>query len=203
MNEKNKINPISTLFTMVITIIVEKMVSPYLEKLITWISSKEFKITNYLYARIAKGVMVNIPFYVFLLLVVFTSVYIINIKKEPNKDLVDNCKKTCKKDCERCIKSLIKIMRNIIQDLVHGVSKWAVLAALWIFAIAFLTLSNFVNHNVVRINNNIEILSEYIDEWKYKELKSKFYQMENYSDYILLQEDILELSAENNVKLQE
>ena len=49
---------------------------------------------------------------------------------------------------------------------------------------------------------NIEIVAPYVDELEYKQLKSKFLQMNSYSDFSEISNRLNQISQENNIKLK-
>lgn len=53
-----------------------------------------------------------------------------------------------------------------------------------------------------RLTNNIEIVSPYISDLEYKQLKSDFYTMETYEDYSLLVNSLSEIAEDHSLKLK-
>ena len=77
-----------------------------------------------------------------------------------------------------------------------------IIAAIWIVTIAFLSLTNFVNHTMIRLTNNIEIIAPYVTDEEYKYLKSDFTLMKNYNDFCELTNALNKYASDNNVILK-
>lgn len=71
-----------------------------------------------------------------------------------------------------------------------------------IAVIPFLTLTNYINHNEIRLKNDIEIVAPYISDIDYKILKSEFYGMQNYNDFMKINEDLDKFAREYGLSLQ-
>lgn len=68
--------------------------------------------------------------------------------------------------------------------------------------IAFLSLTNYINHNVVRIRNNIEIVSPFVSIDEYNELKSMYYTMHSREEYDILCDKLDIIANDNQLLLQ-
>lgn len=62
--------------------------------------------------------------------------------------------------------------------------------------------SNFIRNKTIALTNNIEIVSPYISDIEYKQLKSKFHSMETQSDYNELMEKLEDIATEYSLKLK-
>lgn len=196
---QNKNNPIATLIALAFTIVLEKLISPSLERILAWIASKGFKLTDYLYLRIAENFMVNIPFYIFVLLAISLSIQIAQRKKSRNEKIKEmHDKKISKLKVLEIICELIYRVRRQIEKI----PTWAFLLVFWLVISFFLTTVNYINHSIIRINNNIDIVSEYIDDAQCKHLKTTFLKMKGYDDYLELIYQIEKIADENDIELQ-
>lgn len=93
------------------------------------------------------------------------------------------------------------------RTLIKGLKKsYAMLKlSLWLL-ILFLTIiyaqTAFIRNQITALTNNIEIVSPYITDLEYKQLKSTFYSMENSEDYNELIESLSDIATEYSLKLK-
>ena len=73
---------------------------------------------------------------------------------------------------------------------------------LLISLIFFYGRSNFIRNKTITLTNNIEIVSPYISDAEYKQLKSKFHSMETQSDYGALMKELETIADEYSLKLK-
>lgn len=62
--------------------------------------------------------------------------------------------------------------------------------------------SSFIRYETIALTNNIEIVSPYISDAEYKQLKSKFHLMETQSDYYILMKELETIADEYSLKLK-
>lgn len=68
--------------------------------------------------------------------------------------------------------------------------------------ILFYGRSSFIRNKSMILTNNIEIVSPYISDIEYKQLKSKFHSIETQSDYEALMERLKSIAEEYSLKLK-
>lgn len=71
------------------------------------------------------------------------------------------------------------------------------IALFWI-----LIQTNYVNDTITTLTNNIEIVSPYISDLEYKQLKSSFHLMDSREDYNLLCASLKEIADQNHLRLK-
>lgn len=178
---KNKITKIvSGIFVGIIaTAIWEKLLSPYFDIWINYILSFGNRfiilISNVIYCRIAKGTYINIPYYIFMIIMCsfigagISQTYIAHISHRNS-----NGKNIDKNNIFK------KIINNSKFDFYFNI---LLVSFCTIFYLVFLLMTNFINNSITKVTNNIEIVSPYIEDNEYKMLKSKFYSMTSREDY--------------------
>lgn len=62
--------------------------------------------------------------------------------------------------------------------------------------------SSFIRNKTITLTNNIEIVSPYVSDIEYKQLKSKFHSIETQSDYEALIEELKSIAEEYSLKLK-
>ena len=72
----------------------------------------------------------------------------------------------------------------------------------YIILICAYSKNAFVHKNAVTLTNNIEIVSPYISDLEYKELKSAFYSMENSDDYNAIISSLTSIAEDNGINLK-
>ena len=65
-----------------------------------------------------------------------------------------------------------------------------------------LGLSSYVNAEITRLTNNIEIVSPYITDLEYKQLKSSYHSMNSRTDYDSLNASLQEISVQYELQLK-
>ena len=191
---------IVAVFSLVAPILLERIFSGFLEKGIQYMVSNECFYSNWAYRRISEGVRVNLGFYIILILIIyFNIVFVTNHNKKKEKS-----SKNCKGKCEKCQKNhtFQCVSSKICDWYKHSEGYVAIIAAIWIVTIAFLSLTNFVNHTMIRLTNNIEIVAPYVTDEEYKYLKSDFTLMKNYNDFCELTNTLNKYASDNNVTLK-
>lgn len=61
---------------------------------------------------------------------------------------------------------------------------------------------SFVHAKIISSTNNIEIVSPYVSDLEYRQLKSEFHLMRNSDDYEKLVEKLHNIATENDIKLK-
>lgn len=165
---------IQIVYTIILSIIAaglwEKLLSKAFDRLVTYIFSFGNKfiqwLSNITYSRIAEGVYINVSYYIFIVVVscilgVFTIIIwnpsFIHKEKIMNETDINNKK------------------GNIIFKSVIGI--------FYASFLLFLLATNFINDNITKTINNIEIVSPYLSDQEYKLLKFKFYTMKSKNDF--------------------
>jgi len=75
-------------------------------------------------------------------------------------------------------------------------------AIILISLIFFYGKSSFIRNKTITLTNNIEIVSPYISDIEYKQMKSKFHSIETKNDYILLIEELETIAKKYSLKLK-
>ena len=192
MNEKE-----SKLKVLFINIIVSLIVFPTSERFLTpvydaiinnLLSAKNTGlkfISDFIYSRISEGVYVNIPFYIFIVIVsLLLGLLICSILlpyKKANSccdaDSISSCPK--RKRLNFLLRARCFLFNPKRRKLLTSIS-CIVLYALFLL---FVLTTNFVNLTITRTTNNIEILAPYISDQDYKILKSNFHSISSRSDF--------------------
>lgn len=119
-------------------------------------------------------------------------------KPEPNKEIQMH-----PSDSTYIKASIRKIYRKL--ELLNKASFILSLVYIFIF-LAFFILTvgrtTFIINRITSMTNNIEIVSPYISDQKYKELKSSFHSIENKEDYIQLMDTLNSIASKNSLKLK-
>lgn len=191
----------------IISAISEKALSHLFDKMWDSLFSGNNLISDWIYTRIAEGTTVNLTFYLFIVL----GIYIVKQIGDSNTQSRCNPKK-CNKKCGNCDKplvyGLIMVMKRRIKRLIpdrnkrERIYKMVKIGFVMLLFIVFLTLTNYINHNVVRISNNIDIVSPYISIDEYNELKSMFYSMKSRDEYDQLCAKLDIIARDNRLELQ-
>lgn len=168
---------LNNIVLVIITIVADKTLTPAFEPIFQKIFSYKSKLINkiscFIYSRIAEGVYINIAFYIFIFVCCeFTTTF------------VDNT----------WFQEITFINTNIIQ--VFGI------ILIYFFMFLFLMLTNFINKSITKMMCNIEILSAYISDDVYKQLKSSFFSIESKKNYDELLKSMETIASEHNVKLK-
>ena len=168
---------IYNLVLVVITIIADKTLTPAFNPIFQKVLSYKIKLINrishFIYSRIAEGVYINIAFYIFIFVCCeFTTTFI---------------------DID-WFKDLTFIDANILKAF--GI------ILIYFFMLLFLMLTNFINKSITKMTCNIEILSAYVSNDTYKQLRSSFFSIENKKDYDELFDLMKTIALHNNVKLK-
>ena len=191
-------NPISFILSTILAFVIEKIFSRPLEMLVMWLTSNDCFLSQWLYKRIAMGTPVNIPFYLLIITVVAITCFIINKYKTGTQI---NCEEMCKK-CSLQNRLFSCFALKCKKRFKEKKGYRLLIAAVWFVWLVFISLTNYVNLSETRIQNNIEIIAPYISELEYKELKSEWHSIENYSDYNALMNIIDEYGEDNELLLQ-
>ena len=191
----------------IVSSISEKALSHLFDSIWDRLFSGNNLISDWIYTRIAEGTTVNLTFYLFIVL----GIYIVKQIEGSYTQARCNTKK-CNKKCGSCDKSLtyglIMVMKRRIKRLIpdrnkrERIYKMVKIGSVMLLFIVFLTLTNYINHNVVRISNNIDIVSPYISIDEYNELKSMFYSMKSRDEYDQLCAKLDIIARDNRLELQ-
>lgn len=73
---------------------------------------------------------------------------------------------------------------------------------LYIFLIFTYSRSLYINDKITSLTNNIEIVSPYISDINYKQLKSNFHMMENSEDYNNLMSELSDIAKDHSLTLK-
>lgn len=182
------------IYTIILSIIAaalwEKLLSNIFDKIVTYIFSFGNKfikwISNITYSRIAEGVYINVSYYIFIIIVsCILSVFIIMFRYPPfiNKDKTTN-------EHDSISKKGIMLLKSVI-------------CIIYFFFLLFLLATNFINDNITKATNNIEIVSPYLSEQEYKMLKSKFHTINSKDDFDDLYSILKDYSDKYGVTLRE
>lgn len=191
----------------IISAISEKALSHLFDKMWDSLFSGNNLISDWIYTRIAEGTTVNLTFYLFIVL----GIYIVKQIGDSYTQARCNTKK-CNKNCGSCDKpltyGLIMVMKRRIKRLIPDKSrremfyKMIKIGSIALLFVIFLTLTNYINHNVVRIRNNIDIVSPFVSTDEYIELKSMYYTMQSREEYDILCDKLNLIANDNQLVLQ-
>ncbi len=191
----------------IVSSISEKALSHLFDSIWDRLFSGNNLITDWIYTRIAEGTAVNLTFYLFIVL----GIYIVKQIEGSYTQARCNTKK-CNKKCGSCDKpltyGLIMVMKRRIKRLIPDRSrrerfyKTIKMGSIALLFVIFLTLTNYINHNVVRIRNNIEIVTPFVSIDEYNELKSMYYTMHSREEYDILCDKLDIIANDNQLVLQ-
>lgn len=180
-------------YTIILSIVAaaiwEKLLSKTFDKLMNYVFSFGNRfiqwMSNLAYSRIAEGVYVNVAYYIFIVIVscilgAFT-VIIWNIDCVHKDTIIKEKDFNTKKS-------------NLIFKIVIGI--------FYISFLLFLLTTNFVNDNITRTTNNIEILSPYLSDQEYKVLISRFHTVKSKNDYENLYSILKEYAIQYDIELK-
>lgn len=142
-------------------------------------------ISQLVYTRIAKGVYINISFYIFVVIIsVLLCLLLLSILL-PYKKANSCCNAEGIEKCEkRKNLSFLEKARCLIFNPSKRIKTTLFTSiALYTFFMFFILSTNFINNTITRNINNIEIVSPYITDYEYKMLKFKYYSMDSREDY--------------------
>lgn len=191
----------------IVSAISEKALSDLFDKIWDNLFSGNNLISDWIYMRIAEGTTVNLTFYLFIVL----GIYI--VKKIGDSYPKSRCSsKKCKKKCGSCDKPLIYGLVTVIKRRIKRLIpnrrkrdrfyKMVKIVPVLLLFIVFLTLTNYINHSVVKISNNIDIVSPYISINEHNELRSMFLSMKSRGEYEQLCEKLDTIARDNQLELQ-
>lgn len=188
---------LASFFASVVAVfVIEKVISNPIEKIIGCLTSNDLFVSKWVYKRIAEGTMVNIPFYLLIMALVVLSLFIFSKSsstKEEDTNFCNSCKPEKKETCP-----YLRFKRFF--DLKNNYR--AIIITMWCAWACFAFVTNYINHNSIRIQNNIEIIAPVINEMELKELRSEFFMIESYDDYYKLTSKIDAIAAENGLRVQ-
>lgn len=155
-------------------------------------SEKSSNLTLYLIILIISGIAAY--FYAYLKQTINTTLKNISNKIEPVQN--DNNHKNSKSDITT---EVIKSQKYVKKYFLS--TKICIFCFLTVILFAY-SKEVYINSYIVSITNNIEIVSPYISDLEYKQLKSSFHAMQNRSDYDKINEMLLEISKKNCLTLK-
>lgn len=142
-------------------------------------------ISQLVYTRIAKGVYINISFYIFVVIIsVLLCLLLLSILL-PYKKANSCCDAECTELCEKRKRLSFGEKARCLIFNPSKRTKTTIFTSigLYTFFMFFILSTNFINNTITRTINNIEIVSPYITDYEYKMLKSKYYSMDSREDY--------------------
>lgn len=217
-SKKDKLSPVrKAIIGVILAFIAEKLLSPlceFLFALFLGIGGGLIKaISNMTYRQISNGYDESgVRLIIYILVVATLAVAYIaffNVKKRKDDILAkvslgektaesseENTQNSSKTDPADTIEVLRK---NISRDFViFSISIIICISAL-LFTYMQYTYSNSI---ITKTTNNIEIVSPYISDLEYKQLKSDFHTLESADDYKKLQEKLQTIAESNDIKLK-
>ena len=207
--KKIKINIPSIICTFLLTPIFEKILTPiydYIANKFLSISHDGIQfISSLVYTRISQGVYINIPFYIFIIIISFLlSLVLFFSVLHPYQKTNSCCDATHPSSCAKRQKLNIFTKLRCLFFNPEKRRKFMIVNSvlLYIIFILFILSTNFINNTITRTTNNIEIVSPYISDYDYKMLKSKFYSMNSRTDFDYLYSLLEQYSQNANVELK-
>lgn len=202
---KNALNFIASLFAFPV---VERLFTPVYDAILYNILSAQNTglkfLSDFLYSRISEGVYVNIPFYIFIVLISFFLGYLmhnITISYKSNSSCCDSpLITTCSKRKE--LNLLFRFRCFLLHPKSSKLLAFSGYIALYLFFFLFLLTTNFVNLNITKLTNNIEIIAPYISNQEYKILKSNYHSISSRSDFDSFNNLLIEYAEKADVKLK-
>lgn len=222
-DDKKSISPFFAfvLFPLLISAIWEKILSPLfdsaMEGILSISNSLMVYISDNIYAQISNGITDRFSSMVcsclFGLLGAFTLLTI-STSHELYKSYQSSFLSICKNDKPTMIETNIdeseKTFDSPEERAFYQFTKYrflffcAVSMAIFshIFFFTFLIKQSYVSETSVKLTNNIEIVSPYVSELEYKQLKSDFHSMQSRSDYDNLVLRLETIGSENHLQLK-
>lgn len=137
------------------------------------------------YSRIAEGVYINVSYYIFIIIVsCILGVFIVMFR---NPHLISKDKTENESDLMN--KKELSFLKSVI-------------CIIYTFFLLFLLATNFINDNITKTTNNIEIVSPYLDDQEYKMLKSKFHTIKSKDDFDNLYSILKDYSIKYGITLR-
>lgn len=203
-NTKESKIKISGIITAIFLIpILEKILSPAYDTVINWAFSTSNVwlqvISSLFYSRISEGVYINIPFYIFIVIVGSLLIKLI-VPPKPSTTCGDENMDCCQKEPPCILSKRIKCL--FIYSIQQKPFKIFICITLYVLFILFILTTNFINKTITRTTNNIEIVAPYIDDYDYKCLKSNFHSMNSLSDFNDLNDKLEEYARKANLTLK-
>ena len=111
---------------------------------------------------------------------------------------------------KKLVKNIYKLheIESQIYDIQVKLTKRVLITVCFVAALFILIFSCiftkyiYVQTNIVRLTNNIEIVSPYISDQEYKILKSEFHSMQSRKDYDDLNLKLESISKENSIRIK-
>ncbi len=212
MNDNKKsLNPfVSLIFLpLLISAVWEKILSPLFDRVlegILSISNSLFtSISNHIYTEISNGVMDRYSSVVCSCLFgAFCAVTLFSLSNSYElyqSTLLDTSSDDASKnDSDDNEQELTLYQFAKYKFLFSSSIIFAVIAHL--FCLAFLTQQSYVTETALKLTNNIEIVSPYVSDLEYRQLKSEFHSMQSRSDYDNLVLKLDSIGSENHLRLK-
>ena len=134
---------------------------------------------------------------------------ILNMQQKESADHSgdDNCKTTPSELLQEC-QQLDKTLSDLIKEHDKDRKYCFIVGCIFYLIFSFYLISSYAQHSfinsiVTKTTNNIEIVSPYITDSDYKQLKSTFHSIESKEDYDVLTEKLQHIADENSIKLKE
>lgn len=217
---------------LLVSLLGEKIISPLFDitiSLFLSIGSHSITyITDMVYSRISSGSRVDFSFYTFVLLFSYFmggfGANMIGIRNDakittpqsntpednsPKEDhdlakSVDSAKACLSiAELEKELIELNKERESLMKKSAHRYKILRIIyVLLWCIYIIFTFTVTYIDSTVSRLTRNIEIVSPYISDQEYKNLKSAFYSMDSREDYTNLVNALEEISSEHGIELK-
>lgn len=212
MNDNKKpLNPfVSLIFLpLLISAVWEKIASPLfdhaLEGILSISNSLFTSISNHIYTEISKGTMDRYsPVVCSCLFGAFCAATLLSLSNSYTlyqSTLLDTpSDNDLKNDPDVDKKELALYQFAKYKFLFSSSIVLAVIAHL--FAFTFLIQQSYVTETALKLTNNIEIVSPYVSDLEYRQLKSEFYSMHSRSDYDNLVFKLETIGSEHHLRLK-
>ena len=205
MSEKN-LNK-NTMFTIVLLPLLlsalwEKVLSPLFDKclgaLLSFTNVISATLSNFIYSEISMGYMdYSSPLTNGILLGTYFGIFVfILIFSIKGKTFILSLKNM-----------LYFFKKDSPQNVTKPKKRFLILSSIYsIFCMAIILLIvigiQYIQTESVRLTNNIEIVSPYVSDIEYKQLKSSFHSMDSRSDYDELNSQLEKIASMNDLELK-
>ena len=203
-------------FALIITKLSESFFS-YLYSVFLDISGKSIAfISDLTYMEISKGYSERMATSAFCIIVViliyalflfFSYITKIHLKAcKINKEYINSDNQSSESDENTTTKSKEQLKKEIIKMRKKEKCLYIEFCILYTFIFIFLFIfycsTIYIHQKTISLTNNIEIVSPYISDVEYKQLKSKFHSMETQYDYNALMKELESIADEYSLKLK-
>lgn len=161
-------------------------------------------LSDFLYSRISEGVYVNIPFYIFIVLISFFLGVLMHNVLTLYKSTSSCCDSSLIASCTKRkeLNFLLRLKCFVLNPKSCKSLALSGYVAIYLFFFLFLLTTNFVNLNITKLTNNIEILGPYISDYEYKVLKSNFHSISSRNDFDSFNHLLNEYANKAGIKLK-